>query len=152
MKEFLKENAWWVIILLCIAIVVAGLGIWTYTDHKKHTEWYNSLTPAEQQAYELQKQQEYESRIQRYEVTSVYMYDKPITNNFGGVVRVELCYAFTYVSGTTLYSIDDFQHREYGLTKVTVGDRDLYIVNNNGEQTRTLQLTKETLKSLTGGQ
>ncbi len=49
-----------------------------------------------------------------------------------------------------MYFADDFQHFEYGLTKVTIGDKDLYIVNNNGETTRTLQLTKETLANIKG--
>ena len=96
------------------------------------------------------KQQEYESRIQRYEVVSVHKYTKNTTNNFGGIIRTEVCYSFTYVSGDKLCSVDDFKHLEYGLTKVTIGDSDLYIINNNGETTSTLQLTKETLANIKG--
>jgi hypothetical protein len=113
-------------------------------------ESFKSLTPAEKEAYELQKQREYESRIQRYEVVSVHKYTKNITNKFGGIIGTEVCYSFTYVGGDQLYSVDDFRHLEYGLTKVTIGDSDLYIVNNNGETTRTLQLTKETLANIKG--
>lgn len=148
--HFWKENIWWISILLVIVISIGGLITWVCIETKQYNEWYQSLTPAEREAYELQKQQEYESRIQRYEVVSVHKYTKNITNNFGGVIRTEVCYSFTYISGDKLYSVDDFQHFEYGLTKVTIGDKDLYIVNNNGETTRTLQLTKETLANIKG--
>lgn len=141
--HFLRKNMWWISILLIAIIGFSGV----IGSCVKYNKWYESLTPAEKEAYEIQKQQEYESRIQRYEVVSVHKYTKDITNNFGGVIRTEVCYSFTYISEDKLYSVDDFQHFDYGLTKVIIGDNDLYIINNN-ETTRTLQLTKETFANI----
>lgn len=146
--KFMKENLWWLSVPLIAIITITSLGILSYIDAKQYNEWYNSLTPAEKEVYEVQKQQAYESRIQRYEVASVHKYVKNITNNFGGVVRTEICYSFTYINGSKLCHVDDFQHLEYGLTKIIIGEKDLYIINNNGETTRTLQLTKETLSNM----
>jgi hypothetical protein len=146
--KFIKENLWWMGTLLIAAIAITSLFVLAYKDTQQYNEWYNSLTPAEKEIYEIQKQQAYESRIKRYEIASVHKYVKNVTNNFGGVVRTEVCYSFTYIDGNNLCHVDNFQHFEYGLTKVILGDKDLYIINNNGETTRTLQLTKETLANM----
>lgn len=45
-----------------------------------------------------------------------------------------------------LKSVKDFQHFEYGLTKVCIGDEDKYVVDEYGETRRYLYLTKDTLK------
>lgn len=140
----------WISILSILLAILIVCGILIIRKNIKYNEWYQSLTPAEREAYELQKQREYESRIQRYEVVSVHKYTKNITNNFGGIVRTKVCYSFTYIDGDRLHTIDNFQHLDYGLTKVAVGDSDLYIVNNNGSTIRTLQLTKETLANIQG--
>ena len=86
---------------------------------------------------------------QTYEVVGVAKYARVKTNAMGGVLNTDICYAFEYIDGNgNLKSVDDFEHLEYGLTKVVVGDTDAYIINTNGEDTRTLQLTKETLKNI----
>mgnify|MGYP006874687776 CR=1 FL=1 len=91
-----------------------------------------------------QKQQEYESRIRRYEVVGVHKYLKTTTNNFGGVIRTDVCYTFTYLAGGVLYSVEGFDHN-----RIIIGNTDMYIINNNNG-TQTLQLTKETLANMKG--
>lgn len=91
-----------------------------------------------------------ESLVHEYEVCSVMQYIKVNTNNFGGITSRDLCYAFTYIDGGGVLQTEyNFEHLEYGLTKVCIGDTDKYVVDNYGETTRYLYLTKETLKSLT---
>ena len=82
-----------------------------------------------------------------YEVVSVMKYTETRTNNFGGVIGTDICYAFEYIDNDgVLKSVKNFQHFEYGNTKVCIGDEDKYIIKNN---IRYLYLTKETLKSIT---
>lgn len=148
--RFWKENAWWIILLSLVMATLIGLTAWVVVGTIRYDNWYDSLTSSEKAEVDLQRQQAYESRIHRYEVVSVHKYAKTVTNNFGGVVGTDICYSFTYLDGNKLCSVDNFEHLEYGLTKVTIGDKDLYIVNDNGETTYTLQLTKETLKNIKG--
>lgn len=90
------------------------------------------------------------SFLTEYEVCSVRQYVFTMTNNFGGVVDVELCYAFTYIDENgNLKTIDRFQHFEYGLTKVCLGDSNKYVIDNYGETRRYLYLTKDAISSLT---
>ena len=117
----------------------------------EYNKWYESLSESEKLEYEKKKEAEYEARIERYDVVSVYIYAKQNTTNFGAITSTDVCYAFTYDANGSLKSVEDFKHLEYGLTKVTLGDKDTYIINNNGETTRILQLTKATLSKLTGG-
>lgn len=148
--KFWKENAWWIILFSVIAIVLVGTITWIVVEAIQYENWYDSLTPSEKAEVDLQRQQAYESRIHRYEIVSIHKYTKDVTNNFGGVIKTKVCYSFTYLDGDKLCSKDNFQHLEYGLTKVTIGNENLYIVNDNGETTYTLQLTKETLANIKG--
>jgi len=91
----------------------------------------------------------YEEQIDTYEVVSVYKYVKNKTNSFGGITGTHICYNFSYISGDKLCHVEDFIHYDDGFTKVTIGDSDCYIVNKYTNE-RYLQLTKETLKSLSG--
>ena len=91
----------------------------------------------------------YEEQIVTYEVVSVYKYVRNETNIWGGVIDTDICYNFSYISNGNLYHIEDFIHYDYGLTKVIVGTSDCYIVNKYTDE-RYLQLTKETLRSLSG--
>ena len=78
-------------------------------------------------------------------------YVKVRTNNLGGVKGSDLCYAFTYIDGNgNLKTIDDFQHYEYGLTKVCIGDTNKYVVDTYGETIQYLYLTRDTLQSISG--
>lgn len=87
--------------------------------------------------------------ISEYEVVSVMKYTETRTNNFGGVTGTDICYAFEYIDDDgVLKSVKDFQHFEYGLTKVCIGDEDKYVVDEYGETRRYLYLTKDTLKSM----
>ncbi len=89
------------------------------------------------------------SCLTEYEVCSVKQYVFTKTNNFGGVVDTELCYAFTYIDENgNLKTVDRFQHFEYGLTKVCVGNSNKYVIDNYGEAIRYLYLTKDTISSL----
>lgn len=88
--------------------------------------------------------------IQNYDVLSVFQYAKPVTNGFGGIIRVDVCYAFTYLdSSGNLQSVNGFQNLEYGLTKVCYGESDKYVVDSY-DNTKYLYLSPATLSSLSG--
>lgn len=88
-----------------------------------------------------------------YEVLSASQYIKPVTNQFGNVIRTETCYTFTYTDENGgLYVEDDFQHLEYGLTKLCLGDTNQYKTVEDGLDTyRYLYLTKDTFQSMNMG-
>lgn len=88
-------------------------------------------------------------KIETYEVVSVYKYARHKTNNWGATIGTDICYNFSYISEGKLYHVDDFIHQDRGFTRVTIGDSDCYIVNKTTGQ-KYLQLTKETLKLLSG--
>jgi len=98
-------------------------------------------------------QEEYEiylaNRYKHYEVLSVFQYTRTTTNNLGGVISTDVCYYFTYLNNGKLWSVENFRHLEYGLTKVCIGEKDEYVVDTMRDN-RTLYLTKETLGKLTG--
>ena len=99
------------------------------------------MTDAEYRAYRT-------SLIHSYDVCSVHQYVRPNTNQFGKITGSSLCYAFTYVtSNGTLKTIDQFEHFEYGLTKVCIGDSDKYVVDES-TGIRYLYLSEDTLGSL----
>ena len=90
------------------------------------------------------------NRYKHYEVLSVFQYAETPTNNYGGVTGTSVCYSFTYLDKSgTLHTISSFEHLEYGLTKVCVGEVDEYVVDKT-KDIRYLYLTKETLSKLTG--
>jgi hypothetical protein len=91
----------------------------------------------------------YEERIETYEVVSVYKYIVNDTNSYGGVIGTHVCYSFSYLDGETLKHEEKFRHVDKGLTQVTIGDKDIYIVDPYTNE-KYLQLTSETLKLLTG--
>lgn len=98
---------------------------------------------AEEESMTDEQRAEYRaSFISEYEVCSVTQYIKSKTNNFGGVIKQELCYAFTYIkSDGTLGTVDDFTQ------KVCIGESNKYVIDTYGD-TRYLYLTTETLKSI----
>lgn len=113
-----------------------------------------AIKEAEKEAQEPMTEEEYaaylERRYKHYEVCSVFQYTEPVANGYGGVIRTEVCYSFTYLDGnSTLHSVDGFQHLEYGLTKICVGNVDEYVVDTI-KDIRYLYLTKNTLSKLTG--
>lgn len=90
-----------------------------------------------------------ESFISRYDVLSLMQYSYQKTNVYGGVQDVDVCYAFTYVDGSgELHEVEGFQHLEYGLTKIQIGDADQYVIDKYGETHRYLYLTEDTLKNM----
>lgn len=130
--------------ILCAAVLltlIAIIGV-QEKEHKKYQQWYQTLTVEEQQAI-------YESNIERYEVVGVHKYAKTNTNQFGGVTSVDIYYSFTYLDDGTLCAEDNFYPSGYG-EYITIGDKNLYIINGNGEPTYTLQLTRETLENMQG--
>lgn len=143
-----KDDRFTLLIILSVVLVICSAIAWGVYATNQYDKWYDSLSDEERAAYELQRQQEYESRIERYEVLSVHKYVRVETNNFGGIIDTDICYSFTYLCGGSLKEENGFEHLEHGLTKVTIGDSNMYIVNKNGETTRTLQLTKETIANL----
>ncbi len=86
--------------------------------------------------------------ISEYEVCSVMQYAETKTNQFGGVVDTDVCYAFTYIDDDgALKSVEGFQHFDHGLTKVCLSDMDKYVTDSMTDA-RTLYLSRETLEKL----
>jgi hypothetical protein len=145
MKEKLKENLGNIIVLsivlvllICSIVLLAN----AIKDRKDYKDWYNSLSVEEQTV-------EREKYIQRYEIVNIHKYILPKTNGYGGVIGSEICYTFQYVNGDELKTISDFRDLKYGLTRVIIGDKNMYIIDDFNLDTYCyLQLTEETLKSL----
>lgn len=104
---------------------------------------FEPMTEEEQAAYEA-------SRTHEYKVISVYQYIETQTNRFGGVIDQELNYCFTYIDGDgQLHQFDGFNHTEYGLWKLCIGNENKYVVKEKGFDTyRWLYLTEETLANM----
>lgn len=86
--------------------------------------------------------------ISEYQVVSVCKYLKTTTNNFGGILRQDIYYNFQYIDSNGQLKTGDIQHLEYGLTKVCLGDKDVYVVDTNSLNTyKYLYLTKNTLNN-----
>ena len=148
-KDFCKQYIAEILVLavstLCLIIIIS-VGVTKKINHEK---WYDSLTAEEKLVYDMEQEQKREANISRYEVVHAAQYVRTETNQFGGVTDTDICYTFQYLQGDTLKSVDGFEHLEYGLTKVIVGDSDMYIIDRNGvDEYRYLQLTKETLKNI----
>ena len=80
------------------------------------------MTNEERDAYEA-------SKCHEYQVVSVCQYISTRTNNFGAVLDQELKYSFTYIGDDgQLHEFDDFEHTEYGLWKICIGDENKYVV------------------------
>lgn len=103
---------------------------------------YEPMTEEELAAYEA-------SRTHEYQVMSVCQYIATSTNNFGAVTDQDLKYCFTYIGDDgQLHQFDDFEHTEYGLWKVCIGDENKYIVKDGFDTYRWLYLTEETFKNM----
>lgn len=101
------------------------------------------LIKEEQAAYEASKWHE-------YQVVSVYQYMKATkTNYFGAILDQELRYCFTYIGDDgQLHEFDDYEHTEYGLWKVCIGDENKYVVKEGFDTYRWLYLTEETFNNI----
>lgn len=101
------------------------------------------MTEEERAAYE-------ESITHEYKVVSVYQYMKVTrTNYFGVPLSQELRYCFTYIGDDgQLHEFEDFEHTEYGLWKICIGDENKYIVRDGFDTYRWLYLTEETLNNM----
>lgn len=129
-KRLLLEIIWVVLVVSSIIVGATFLVLRSVAENNKE------LPP-------------YEEQIVAYEVVSVYKYARNKTNIWGEIIDADICYNFSYISDDKLCHVEDFIHRDNGKTKVTIGDSDCYIVNKYTDE-KYLQLTKETLKSLTG--
>lgn len=101
-----------------------------------------TMTEEERVVYE-------ESKYHEYQVVSVYQYMSTRTNNFGAVLDEELKYCFTYIGDDgQLHQFNDFEHTEYGLYKVCIGDENKYVVKDGFDTYRWLYLTEDTFKNM----
>lgn len=101
-----------------------------------------TMTEEERVVYEASKYHE-------YQVVSVYQYMSTRTNNFGAVLDEELKYCFTYIGDDDqLHQFNDFEHTEYGLYKVCIGDENKYVVKDGFDTYRWLYLTEDTFKNM----
>jgi hypothetical protein len=148
-KEINWEDVKTFAIIAVLVLVLIGLFGFMIYESTEYERWYNSLSAEEKAEVDRQRDAEYQSNIHTYEVIGVSKYVRVETNSRGGVMDTDICYTFEYIDGNgDLKHVEGFEHLEYGLTKVVLGETDAYIVNTNGEDTRTLQLTKETLKNI----
>lgn len=99
---------------------------------------------------EEEKQVIEESRTHEYKVVSVYQYMKVTrTNYFEAPLSQELRYCFTYIGDDgQLHEFEDFEHTEYGLWKLCIGDENKYVVKDGVDTYRWLYLTEETLNNM----
>lgn len=150
MKKKLDIFDKFIIIFFVIALVsFVGLISTGVYFAVKEDQYIASLSPSELEEYQLKKEKERQSRIKRYDVVSVTKYAEVKSYNMHRT-KTEICYSFSYIQGDTLKHVDGFQHCEYGLYKVIIGDKDQYIIDTNGETTYYLQLTRETLSKIGG--
>ena len=127
-------------IIAIILVLILGLSMCGCESVKKAQE---PMTEEEYAQYLAR-------RYKHYEVCSVFQYPEVHTNAYGGVTGTSVCYSFTFLDKSgTLHTISSFEHLEYGLTKVCVGEVDEYVVDTTKE-IRYLYLTKDTLSKLTG--
>lgn len=97
----------------------------------------------------LEEKKPPEPKTYEYKVVSVSRYVKTQTDKFGRISKQELAYCFTYIDeDNTLHEMDNFKHREYGLTKVAIGDENKYIVQKDMDTHMTLVLTEDTLNNM----
>lgn len=94
--------------------------------------------------------QESTPRVQEYPVVLVDKYIAARTNPLGAVTGHDLKYCFTFIgSDGQLHTVSDFEHTEYGLWKVCLGEENKYVIKESGLDTyRYLVLTEETMKKL----
>lgn len=144
-EKIFQKNVGNIIALSIVIVLLIGsifLLVDVIKDRKQYNDWYNSLS-VEEQAIEKEKY------IKRYEVLNVHKYIQTQTNRYGGVTGSEICYTFQYVDDSGLKTVDNFRDLEYGLTRVIIGDENMYIIDDfNTDTYRYLQLTEETLRNL----
>lgn len=104
----------------------------------------------DEQTFEISSNIYEELGAHEYKVISVYQYFKATkTNFFGEVLDQELRYCFTYIGDDgKLHEFNDFEHTEYGLWKVCVGDENKYVVKEGFDTYRWLYLTEDTLSNM----
>ena len=134
------------VVLIIIVIVVGSIVGFAIHLESEEEKFVASLSQEELKEYNKQKQKQRESYIKKYDVVSVNKYTE-VTGNMRDI-DTKICYSFSYIQGNTLKHIDGFEHCEYGLYKVIIGDKNQYIIDTYGETTYCLQLTKETLMNL----
>ena len=148
-KEINWEDVKTFSIIAVLVLVLIGLFGYMIYEATEYDRWYESLSPEEKLVVDQEREAEYKANVHTYEVVGVSKYVRVKTNSRGGIMETDICYTFQYIDADgELKHVDNFEHLEYGLTKVVLGDTDAYIINTNGEDTRTLQLTKETLKNI----
>lgn len=148
-KEFNILNAAIITCLIIAMVSVVGLlSTGVYFAAKEH-KYVASLSEAELKEYQEQREKVRQSRIYRYDVVGVTKYAEVSSYNMHRT-KTKICYSFSYIQGDTLKHVDGFEHCEYGLYKVIIGDKDQYIIDTNGETVYYLQLTKETLSKIGG--
>ena len=118
---------WILLQLLVVSMILCGCGKMTEEDRLAYEELHHH----------------------EYEVESVYQYIKTETNVLGGIMRQEPRYCFTYIGDDgNLHQFDDFEHTEYGLWKICMGDENRYVVEDGFDTYRWLYLTEDTLKDM----
>lgn len=98
---------------------------------------------------DLEEKRPLEPKAYEYKVVSVSRYVKTQTDKFGRISKQELAYYFAYIDeDNTLHEMDNFTHKEYGLTKVAIGNENKYIIQEDMDTHMTLVLTEDTLNNM----
>ena len=145
MDGFLKFVIAILIIIVTGIAALVGFGFHLAAEEERYIE---SLSPDELKKYQEEKEAQRQRYIKKYDVIAVDKYAK-ITGDWRNT-KTKICYSFSYIEGNTLKHINDFEHTDYGLYKVIIGDKDQYIIDTYGETIYYLQLTKETLQKIGG--
>lgn len=128
-------------ILLCGII---GYGISEEVNKKEYNDWYNSLSAEEKANEDTKKQEEYNKKVTSFEVLNLSQYVQNITNGFGGIVRTEIKYTFSYINENgKLVHVDSWDP-----ANVEIGSETKLVQDKNIGGGITLVVDKETFNNI----
>ena len=123
--------------------VLIGYGISEGINQQKYDQWYNGLSVEEKAIEDARRQEEYNKKVIRFEVLNLSQYVHNVTNGFGGIVRTEIKYTFSYINENgQLVHMDSWDP-----ANVKIGTKTNLIYDKNNGST-TLVIDKETLNNI----
>lgn len=134
-----------ILIVGMILFILAGVGFfgWCLYDMKKNPEKYEQATQERAVA-----EQEYNER-HTYEVISIEEYIKITTNQYGAVTDQNPAYSIWYKDTSKSGGVDlieGIEFHEYGIHKMSLGDKDTITFRQDGGIT--VRLTEEAMRGM----